>query len=400
MKRQIVYLTFGRGVSAALQACVVILFARAADVHSFGVVNAVLGIVLVLSSLGDFGVSTYLAKVRALGDFDRVHGCIRFSRATSIAVALASVVGVVLYAGAFQGSAALVLIVLAVAIEKNIDCLSSIFIADGSRWFASLSILLRRTTTLAAFAAAQLLEWEPVFAYCGAYLIGALVGQLHIIPRIARVLQNETAMNKVRLIDIARDSFPFFLSNFSAQSRFLDIPAVGLFGSAFQAGLYAAATKLASPFLLIPGVLAAVVMPHATRLNLVEACRLANKLYLATFALTAVTGILTVYSEDLTTFLLGQEFAPASLVVVFVLLGLPATALASPLGSILQSQHQEKFVGLNGSFFAILALGATILGAVIGGAALAAAMMAASYWMKTLFLVLRLERQRRRLVSS
>ncbi|NYD34549.1 polysaccharide biosynthesis C-terminal domain-containing protein [Actinomycetospora corticicola] len=359
--------------------------ARLLPVGEFGELNTVLGVGVVIAGAGDFGVSTLLAKARARHENSLVMGCIVFNRASSLFIATAFAGTLVIIEGFSFAGFAFAFLAVALAIDKNVDCLLSIPIADGDRSTAPISIALRRTATLIAFLTFLALETPALWSYSLSYLLGSLFGQVHIQMFLRDKLS--PICEKVKLIATTRSAFPYFVSNFTGQIRLLDTPLVSSVAGVVQAGLYSGATKIVQPFSLIPGVVTTVIMPHSARLSPDRARVLSRKLVALAILFLALMAIPTIFSADIISLILGEQFQAASAALGWTLLGLAFVSLSSPLGSVLQSQGHERLVAKNGFFFAIANLVGVLLGSWASGAQGAAAAIALVFFIKSTTLV-------------
>jgi O-antigen/teichoic acid export membrane protein len=234
----------------------------------------------------------------------------------------------------------------------------------------------------------------PISSYCFSYLVGSLVGQLHMFILLkGRDLARGPGLG---LRQVTQRSFPYLVSNLSAQSRMLDVAVVNAASSALTAGLYSAASKILNPFLLLPGVLTTVIMPHVSRLTPREARTVAMRLQLLAVAMVLILIPVALYSAELTDLVLGGSFSGAHQALAWGLLGLPFISLASPLGSVLQSQGHKGFVARNGVIFAVLTLSAAATGAWSNGSGGAAMAVTLTYMGKCLSLSWHIERRLRR----
>lgn len=391
MRSQFVWLLASRIVATAMQAASVIVLARLIGVELFGVVSVVLALSVVISAAGDFGVSTLLAKVRATRDVGLTEGCLRFNRNSSLLIGFAFGAGVASYAViALHEFYVLAALPIAQALEKYTECRLSIHYADGDKVTPAISLAIRRGAMLIVFLGLTLVKLEPVTAYVSAMLLGCFAAVLHLHFQM-RNLDDLSGPKRVSTREVVSVAYPYFLSNFSAQSRMLDVPLVGMVAGLSASGLYAAANRLVTPFGLIAGSLTTIIMPHAARMNAQGAVGLARKLYWATAASTLVMVIVSVGAEPLLNLLLGPSFAAAAPTLAILLISLPIISLCSPLGSVLQSQGLEKLVSLNGVVFAVVGIALALGGAALLSSAGAALGIAVAYIAKCVVLVLGVE---------
>jgi O-antigen/teichoic acid export membrane protein len=395
LRTQFIYLLSARVFASAAQAVVLLILARVVDVNSFGVLNSALAAGLLAVGAADFGTSTLLAKAQAKRDFETADACIKFSVSTTFICIVALLVAVAWYTKFDSLTGPLITLAVGVSLEKNAECLLSVPMANGNKFIAPLSVLLRRSVTLLAFVCMLPVGVSGEWAYGLSYLVGSVAGQIHLRHTVAEA-PPLWSPGKLGL-EIMRKAFPYFVSNISAQSRLLDLPVVALISSAVAAGLYAGATKVTSPFMLIPTVLTALIMPHAVRQRKHMAAALARKMFIfAVLSELLFFAPLALFSDRLVVLLLGHAFTAAAPAFAWTLVGIPFFGLASPLGSVLQSQGKERIVAVNGVVFAVVSLCGTATLCILFGIWGAAAAMTISYGLKCIVLMLIINRTLKR----
>ena len=365
-----------RGLGSVLQAVALIVLARSVTPAEFGLVNvviAVVGITLVASGLG---LSLFVPFARARGEADAVAAALRLNTWANLASAFVLVPGIAVWAAATGAPWGAVLIGASLALERNVDTILGVPIADGDAKVAAASMLARRTVALAVFLPALAVGGEPVWSFTAGMLAGALVAQVHV-RRAVRALPGDARALRPRAV-VGR-AWPFLASNLTGQARTLDVTVVAAALGAGGAGLYAAAAKLVQPLLLVPQSLAAVVMPHSTRLAPDAARRLGLRLTVLFLACLMPAVPIIVWAEQIVVFVMGPTFAGAGSALAWALVGLPFVALSAPLGALLQGQGRARFVAINGAIFAVVMFPAIALGAQLGGIGGAAAGLGASF---------------------
>lgn len=382
MKQQFLVLLLGRGASSILFLLSNVILARTADASAFGYVAALMAGLLFYYTAADFGVSTLLLRAHARRDADQVLGAVRLNAVTSMVAGSTAVVATLVFSLVAGSSPAWAVIGLALALDKNSDALLNVAIAEGRKLPPLVAHLLRRGVALAAHIGLLSVGLGAIDSFAVALGIGSLCCQVYarvvLVPRLGEA----TPFSRV-----LRHAFPFFASNIAASVRNLDVAIVALVGGSVSGGMYAAAQRLTTPFMLIPGALTAVALPHATRGSQARARRLAWKLTLLHVGLVAVAAVVAFWSPTIVTVVLGDEYAAAAKPFAFSVVAFPLVALSSTLGGILQGQGQEGYVGRNGVVFAIVLVVALVVGASFGGAGLAAAALAVVYLSKCVALL-------------
>lgn len=367
MKQQFIWMIGARAYGSLVQAIVTVVLARLIGPAEFGALGLALGVSMFLLVIADFGVSTLIAKARALGDDGLVISLLKFNAWTSVGAALALAASAIVAGASNPSYLPLTFVVIALALEKNVDTGLGVAIADGDKIKPNVSVVIRRSLTLVLFLLMIALGIDALASYGVASLFGAIAGQVHMGLVLRSSLRAQSGA--FRFYEVLHKTFPFFLSNIAAQSKSLDVVIIGAVAGVPAAGLYTAAIRLTNPFYLLPQALTALILPHAARNGPAYARRLGHLVALGALALLAGLAPLMLYSKQLAVLVLGTEYASASVLLTLSLGALPFVSLSSILGALLQSQGNQRFVAINGLFFAVLLLGAMWLGAVVQGAA-------------------------------
>lgn len=383
MRRQFVVLLGSRTASVALQAALFAILARSLDPAAFGVVMAAIGIaglVLVVSGGGMPGV---LSRARASDDHDVVRGALRLTTRAGVLAAVVLAAAVAALAAVDVLPAALVLVVVALAVERTTDTALSVPIADGDVSSSVWPLLARRAVALVVFAGALTAGLDPLWAYGGGAVLGAAVGQA-LVGRAVRLPPSGTTGTT----ELLGKGSPFLITTLAAQSRMLDTFLVAVLLAPAAAGLYAAAAKLVQPTLLIPQTIASLVLPRATRLGADASRRLLRPMLLASLAsFVAIVPVLVV-AEPLVVLIMGNQYAGAGATLQWLLVGMPFVALAAPLGAVLQGSGRERFTAVNSVVFGVVLLAGVAVGAGAAGTEGAAAALSASYVLRVAILTI------------
>jgi len=376
MRGQFLGIAAARGLGSALQAVAIVVFARAVAPEVFGAVSvviAVVGIVLVVTGMG---MSVYVPRARARGEHDEVAAGLRLNSWSNLATATVGVAALGLWAALGSLPLGAVLIGLSLSLERNVDTYLGVPVADGDARVSVVSMVARRSVSLAVLGAGLVAGVDPVWAYSTGLLAGALVAQWHVRRAVGALPGSAAAVGLRGLLSRA---WPFLVANVTAQVRTLDVTVVAAVLHPAATGMYAAASKLVQPLLLVPQALAAVVTPHSTRLDPARARRLGLRLVavFGAFGLLAVP--MALLAEPITRLVLGADYAGAAPALAWGVIGLPFLAMASSLGALLQGQGRERLVAVNGLVLAPVLLGAVAVGAAVGGIAGAAIGFTASY---------------------
>lgn len=391
MKAQFAWLLLSRGTAIVLQAILLILVGRAAGPADFGSLGAIIGICTLAVTIADFGISTYLSKLHALGDLGTAQAALRFNALSTILGAV--LLSGVLFAAYFNWAYAWTVPFIAVsfALQKNTDTALSIPIADRLAGIPVASLMIRRVCALAAYAVCVGLGIDAIGGYAIAVLVGAVAGQVHIWIVVTRAYGRREAP-RVRYRPLLRSAVPYMVGNVSAQAQTLDVAIIAAVIGDVAAGLYSAASKLTKPIMLIPRTMTTMILPYAARRGSKNARSMALKLTLGALVSTLVMIPLSLLAGPLITLAMGDAYAGAAATLAVGLIALPMVALPSPLGSLLQSQGQQVYVSINGIVFAVVTLIAIPVGAQFFGIEGVAAAIGITYAAKALSLLLRIRR--------
>ncbi len=172
----------------------------------------------------------------------------------------------------------------------------------------------------------------------------------------------------------------------------LDTAIVAVLLAPAAAGLYAAASKLVQPTMLIPQTIASLVLPKATRLGRDRAASLVRPMVLASAASLLVVLPLLLVAEPLVVLVMGDQYAGAGDTLRWLLLGMPFVALSAPLAAILQGSGRERVAALNGVAFAAVLMVGLVGGALVAGTEGAAAGLSASFVVRVVALTVSVRR--------
>lgn len=372
MTAQFASILSARILANVLQAINVIVLARAVSPAEIGMTSAIIGLCMVLFTVTDFGLSTLISKSYAREDHVMVASALRFTTITTWFFGLLGLaIGIALSAtGLFP--LAMTALILSVAIDRCVEYRLSVPIAADSKTVPSSSILLRRGVQFLAFVGFVVAGVDALWAYALAQLSGALIGYLQstvfLRSRVVKV------GSRLPWRTVLRNSYAFFVNSVTAQISTLDTFLVSIFSGAHSAGLYAAASRVTAPLILIPGTLASSVLPPAARATASQARRIGVRLTLLLPAILLIAGPIGYFvAEPLCQLLYGVEYRPAGLTLTVLFIGIPFAVLAAALGAILQAQGEEQFVAKVGVGFAIAFVSAIAVGGHLYGSVGAAA---------------------------
>ena len=361
MKGQFLALLASRGASSVLLALIHLLVARDAGPATFGIVATVIAAGAFYFVIVDFGLSTAIVRAEAREDEASVRAFLRVNARLSViggCLAVLVILGLMLL---IQGPLWLAVLGVSMALEKNADTVLGVAVARRSKLIPAVSMVMRRVVAFGVLVTAWWASDDVIFGYVAAMLAGGLVAQVY--GRLS--LKTAFGISSIKSRAVLKQALPFFWSNISASARNLDIIIVTLLAGARDAGFYGAAQRLTSPFLLIPGAVATLVLPAAARRGPRGAKKLAYQLSWLHLGMLAALGVIALFADEIVVLVLGESYAPAAGILQWSLVAFPFVALSSPLGGVLQSQGHENLVARNGILFSVLLI-LGIFGGVTG----------------------------------
>ncbi|NES15123.1 MULTISPECIES: O-antigen ligase family protein [Micromonospora] len=372
-------LAASRIAGSGLQAVVMVLLARHVDPRAFGAFGGYFGAVAFLTIVADAGVSTALLRWRALGHDTAVRAGLRLNVLTTVGgLVIAAAIGVGLTAGTM---AAWIAVLLAVGwmVDKNVETVLTLAIADGRMGQAVVSILGRKAVQVAIFVTAVALGGGPFASLAYGLVVASVLGQIHVRFAV-RVAGRAAGADVWRAV---LDSRAYLVSNLSSQARVLDATVVSLVAPGAGAGLYAAASRIFSPFVSIPSALSTVLVPHSATARDGEARRLFWRMNLVVVVVVgAISAAGMVAAPWLAGALFGDGYSGAGVVIAVMLAGVPSFCASSPCGAVLQGVGRGALVAKVGVVSAAVLLVSVAAGAVLFGAVGAAAAVSLTYFLK------------------
>jgi len=374
------------------QAANIIVLARAVSPSDIGLTSAIIGLSMVLFTITDFGLSTLISKSYAHGDHVTVASALHYTTLTTWSFgALAFAAGMGLSAAAVIPLSLSVLI-LAVAVDRCVEVRLSVPMAATRKVEPSSSILMRRATQMGLYLVFVGVGIPPLWAYSTTYLLGALTGYVQSTLFLRHLVGKEDSRRPAR--EVFGKGFAFGVKNLSYQIQYIDSFLVSAFSGTHSAGLYAAASKVTNPLLLIPGTLAASVLPQAARAT-PHQVRIFGIRVVLVLAVVLLLGapVGFVLAEPVCVLLYGDAYRSAGLPLAFLLVGIPFAIVAAALSAILQAHGDERFVAKLGFVFAVAFVCAISVGALSNGPTGAAIGSTTVYVFNCVPLMLRMARR-------
>ncbi|WP_258803089.1 hypothetical protein [Pseudarthrobacter sp. NS4] len=234
--------------------------------------------------------------------------------------------------------------VIIVACGAFVSLSNGAYLAARKRYFsAGVVLLAEKIFVLAAFMLLSALYGATYLTLPWLQGTGALVGgtlSLYFYGISFSVFCRYLTTKPVKLWH----SFYTGISTVSPSVMLLDVTVVLFSAGAFQAGLYAAASRLVAPLNVLATSVTAVVLPRAAtsgrrRINVSWTLRSAS---LAALALAAL--VVTLVAADWwVPFLLGDEYVEATWVVRLALLNVLLIVFCRVLVAVIQGWNDDKF---------------------------------------------------------
>jgi O-antigen/teichoic acid export membrane protein len=385
---QFFWVSGGRLIAALLQAVLLVLVARDAGPHEFGLFSATFGLATVVQTAFDLGLATLIIRERAARpNSPLVQAALKVSGRMTILSGTSSLLALAIL-GFFLDETFLYLLPLAVwiAAERQADTWLSVTLADGRAKVNSINLIARRSISVLAYLAIVSLSVDPLAAFAGSIALAALISAVTVRHQLALgPLPREVDMRAV-----VREARPYWIHSLGTQARNLDSTLVSYFAGPAQAGFYAAAGRTTGPLRLLTTSLASVFLPAAASGGRTGVRRLASVSLLVALATAGFYGVLIAFSPWIVQVLLGDAYMGAVLPLQIVLCGLPFAALASLYGSLLQGVGQQGFAARIAVITTALCLFGCVIGAAVAGANGAACALALSFIAQSLILFIRL----------
>ncbi len=367
-------------LSAVLQSAALVLLARWAGPADFGVTASVMGVIILLGTVADFGLSGLLlrnqsvdARSASTGTILRLNLIISTGLTVVVAAGLA-LLGLLLS----EETVLLTLIPLAVwmAAEKNGDVWLSLATAAGRTHLVTLSLLLRRGLGLVLFVALAL-AWPAPLAFAVALAASSVVTNLVMRSRLRMRVPAPADKPGYRAVALA--ALPFLLNSLAAMVRNVDVAIVSAAAGPVAAGIYAVPSRLASPLRMLPTTMSPLIVRYAA-LGTPAALQAVSRMALLVMTvMPASLALLAVFAPAIVDLVLGASYAAAVLPLRIVCIGLVFAFAISLETAFLQGRGEERFVGHVGLVVILVTVPGLFVGALAGGSTGAAIAASATY---------------------
>ncbi|MEY8579100.1 oligosaccharide flippase family protein [Corynebacteriaceae bacterium 6-324] len=375
--KQFSWILMGRVVAAALQAATIIVLARLLGPHQFGVLAAVLGVIIWLQAVADLGMAKLVVRERSEGaTTGLVSGGLWVNSRSTLILGLVLAFCFILAGMLFNEAFFFMLpLVISAAGEKNADTWLGVAIADGDTHLNSINLVCRRALALVGFLFFSSIEVNPMLAYSVSVAVAALcsVGFAH--RHVSKLVVDKREPLRV-ILNLAR---PYWINTLAVQLRNLDAGIVGIMASPGVAGYYASASKLSSPLRMLPTSLAVVLLPHAARTRKDAAEKIAKLVLLSGTIVGLIYVALIFIVPWLVPIFLGSQYQPSIVPLQLVLMGLVFASFTSLFGAVLQGRGFTRQVATASVLTTIFLLLALLVLTPLAGAVGAALALASSF---------------------
>lgn len=358
-----------RGLYAVTQAVLLILLARDVGPHGFGVVASYMAAHAVLFWLAGMNTPTFVTREIALGEFAKAHAAIRLN-----AIVMAGAIGVALASSSLLAGQPLLLVAVAgnaVAVWSERVTDNRLAVAYGVRQIRSpvITLVVRSLVPLVLYLGLAALGLAAPIAFAIARVCAGFASQF--LGMLLIRIPHPTVSTPVR--DILRAQAPLATSQSMGAIRTLDSVIVIALAGAAASGVYSAVSRVVSPFNTLAVSAAPVLVPRAALATSAGVRRTLDGLFLAGLGLSAATLVLIPFTESITVFVFGSEFAGGGPVLLWVLLRVGPVAAAPLISTALQAKGLDRVAAVNSVVTSVLSLAAVAVGAILGEATGAAA---------------------------
>jgi O-antigen/teichoic acid export membrane protein len=371
------WLLLSRVLSAALQSATLVLLARWTGPATFGLAASVTGVLILVGTVADFGLSSLLLRNQSADEQSAATSTIlRLNLLISGGLTIAVGVGLTVLALTTSRSGLLMLLPLAVwmAAEKNGDVWLSLATAAGRTHLVTVSLLVRRGLSLVLFVLlAQALAAPLAFAL--ALAIGSVTANLVMRTNIPV----RAAPHDVSYRSVARAALPFLLNSLAAMVRNVDVAIVSAAAGPVAAGIYAVPSRLASPLRMLPTTMSPLIVRYAalgTRPALGAVARMSA---LMMIVMPGALAVIVAFAPTIIELVLGASYTAAVLPLRIMCLGLVFAFAISLETSYLQGRGEERFVGRVGLVVVVVTVCGLFFGAMLGGSTGAAVAASATF---------------------
>jgi O-antigen/teichoic acid export membrane protein len=367
-----IVLALGSYIATGASALTYLLAARTLGPTLFGSLSGAIGLAIVVSSFGDFGVNGW--TIRALARNPTSLDLFKRTLSAKLAIALLLAVAWVVISLTMLASTSLKLgvallgaYVLTFVIAGT---LTVPFRASERMTIVSVIAAVEKVVALVAWLAMQIhggigFEALPIALVIGG--VASVVCAAILIPRDLLAL-NIPSFRVV--VDLWRSSFSFGMVGVSTQILRADVAIVSAVSGPFAAGVYAAPARFTAFVTVIPAAFSAAIFPRIARSATTGASRRPEFISAAAMLalMVLILGGFALAAPLVVPLVLGQAYAASVGVLRVILLVALINSANQPLLMLLQAAGLEQYAGRAVMVSAATGLLAIAVGARLGGA--------------------------------
>lgn len=381
--KQASWIMLGRLAGALIQAGSMALLARWIGPAEFGLFASVYGAALIVQTIIDLGLTTYIVRLRAIEPTSEyLKSALSVVSRVSFATGIVGVLVAFLLSWHDARFIPFVPFAVWVAVDRQVETWLAIPLADGDTVQNALSLITRRGISFSVMIGAVFVGIDPLLGYtvglaCGSALSCILVMEKNRVP---------FRRFKVPAREVIRAARPYWANSVATQLRNLDTLVVTLVAGPTQGGYYGAASRLTTPLRIVPTSFAQVLMPAAARTGRSgrkELIRGIAKLMAATAVLFGLVALLIPFAVPI---ILGEGFSGSVVMIQIVCGGLVFAAISSQMNALLQAWGRSRSVAVISAVTSCACLGAVAAMALWWGGVGGAVALTSSYVVQVVLL--------------
>ncbi len=381
--RQASWIVLGRLGGALIQAGSMALLARWIGPSDFGLFASAYGIALVLQTVIDLGLTTYIVRLRALEPTSEyLKEALRIVSRISILTGSLGVASMSILAWHDHRYLPFIPFAIWIAVDRQVETWLAIPLADGDTIQNATSLVTRRTISFVVLIVAAAIGVDPLFGYTFGLALGSTISCFVVMEK-NRVPFRRFKVPPRKVIRTAR---PYWANSVATQLRNFDTLIVTAIAGTTQGGYYGAASRLTTPLRIIPTSFAQVLMPAAARSGQSGRNALLRSVLVLMAATALLYGVVAVIMPLAVPLVLGREFDDSILIIQIVCGGLAFAAISSQMNSLLQGWGQLKQVAVISAITSISCLLGVAVAVMWWGGVGAAIALTASYMLQVVLL--------------
>ncbi|MCD2141541.1 lipopolysaccharide biosynthesis protein [Rhodococcus pyridinivorans] len=381
--RQASWIVLGRLGGALIQAGSMALLARWIGPSEFGLFASAYGIALVLQTVIDLGLTTYIVRLRALEPTSEyLKEALRIVSRISILTGILGVAGMSIMTWHDPRYLPFIPFAVWIAVDRQVETWLAIPLADGDTIQNATSLVTRRSISFMVLIVAAATGFDPLLGYTFGLALGSTISCFVVMEK-NRVPFRRFKVPARKVIETAR---PYWANSVATQLRNFDTLIVTAIAGTTQGGYYGAASRLTTPLRIIPTSFAQVLMPAAARSGKPGRKALLRSVIILMAATALLYAVVAVIMPLVVPLVLGEDFDDSILIIQIVCGGLAFAAISSQMNSLLQGWGQLRQVAVISAITSISCLLGVAVAAIWWGGVGAAIALTASYILQVVLL--------------